>query len=255
MPASERRDHLLDVPRPVLILTRHYGAGHRSVPHFHSKSQLLIAESGVMRVTTADGSWVIPVNRAIWIPPETPHSVHVTNRAVTRSIYVDPCLKNLGAACVMIHVTELLRALVLEFARMNPLYEGGSSEERLVGVLLDYVKPSNAAPVVVPKANDMRLRRIMDHLLVDPQDNRTLSEWASELGVCEKTLTRGFLRETNMSFRKWRQQARLLKALELLADGHSVANVAADVGYESTSAFITLFKESFGVLPGSYYSS
>jgi AraC-like DNA-binding protein len=155
----------------------------------------------------------------------------------------------------MIHVTELLRALIMEFARMTPLYRKDSSEERLVMLLLDHIRPSHTLPVVVPKANDPRLRTIMDHLLVTPQDSRTLSDWAEFLGVSEKTLTRGFLKETNMSFRKWRQQARLLKALELLADAQPVTSVAMEVGYESTSAFITMFKEACGVLPSSYYTS
>jgi AraC-like DNA-binding protein len=56
-----------------------------------------------------------------------------------------------------------------------------------------------------------------------------------------------------MSFGRWRQQARLLHALRLLAVGESVTAVALEAGYESTSAFISMFKKTFGTTPGRYH--
>jgi methylphosphotriester-DNA--protein-cysteine methyltransferase len=43
-------------------------------------------------------------------------------------------------------------------------------------------------------------------------------------------------KETGMTFGQWRQQARLLRALELLATGEKVIDVALALGYESPSA-------------------
>jgi len=57
-----------------------------------------------------------------------------------------------------------------------------------------------------------------------------------------------------MTFGKWRQQVRMLHALRLLAAGESVTTVAFEVGYDSTSAFISAFKTALGTTPGRYYA-
>jgi len=67
-----------------------------------------------------------------------------------------------------------------------------------------------------------------------------------------RTLARLFVKETGLTFGAWRQQARLLKALEWLAEGRPVTAIAFDLGYESPSAFIAMFRRTFGVPPGRY---
>ncbi|SDD61171.1 Helix-turn-helix domain-containing protein [Paraburkholderia lycopersici] len=55
-----------------------------------------------------------------------------------------------------------------------------------------------------------------------------------------------------MSFARWRQQARLLRALELAADGVSVTATALEPGYDNVSAFIDMFRRATGDTPGRY---
>jgi AraC-like DNA-binding protein len=73
------------------------------------------------------------------------------------------------------------------------------------------------------------------------------------LGMAEKTLHRMFYRETGMTFGRWRQHARLLLALEQLAHGGKIVDVALDHGYTSQSAFAAMFKRHFGLAPSSFY--
>jgi AraC-like DNA-binding protein len=56
-----------------------------------------------------------------------------------------------------------------------------------------------------------------------------------------------------MSFGKWRQRMRILHSLRLLALGEAVTAVAMEVGYQSPSAFISMFKNELGTTPGSYF--
>jgi AraC-like DNA-binding protein len=56
-----------------------------------------------------------------------------------------------------------------------------------------------------------------------------------------------------MTFGQWRQQARLLRALERLAGGEKVVDVALALGYESPSAFATMFKRQFGQTPSQFF--
>ena len=55
-----------------------------------------------------------------------------------------------------------------------------------------------------------------------------------------------------MSFRSWRQQRRLLRALELLGLGDRVSKIALELGYDSTSAFIAMFRRCLGTTPARY---
>jgi AraC-like DNA-binding protein len=99
---------------------------------------------------------------------------------------------------------------------------------------------------------DPRLRRIVQSLITDPADQRDLDEWANVVGASKRTLTRLFPAQTGMTFRTWRQQRRLLRALELLASGKNVTTVGLELGYENTSAFIAMFRRCLGQTPTQY---
>jgi AraC-like DNA-binding protein len=86
-----------------------------------------------------------------------------------------------------------------------------------------------------------------------PDDPRRLADWARVAAASPRTLERRFRRETGMSFGAWRQQARLLRALELLAAGEPVTATALQVGFETPSAFIALFRRALGTTPGRYF--
>ena len=86
-----------------------------------------------------------------------------------------------------------------------------------------------------------------------PHDRTTAAEWAERLGVDPKTIHRLFLREMGMTFGQWRQQARLLAALEMLASQAKIVDVALELGYGSPSAFATMFKRQFGVAPSAFF--
>ena len=66
-------------------------------------------------------------------------------------------------------------------------------------------------------------------------------------------MCRHLKKETGMTFRIWRQQIRLLMSLGKLAKGEPVTNVAMDVGYNTMSAFITAFRQTFGTTPNAYF--
>ena len=117
-------------------------------------------------------------------------------------------------------------------------------------------KPSTVLPVLLlhlPQPADPRLQRICAHLQKHPADASTLAEWALRLGVDATTVQRGFARETGMRFGQWRQQVRLLRALERLAGGEKVVDVALALGYTSPSAFATMFKRQFGTTPSAFF--
>ena len=76
-----------------------------------------------------------------------------------------------------------------------------------------------------------------------------------ECGASKRTMQRLFADESGMSFSRWRQQARLIHALQSLAAGQSVTNAALDAGYSTTSAFISMFRKQLGTTPSRYLAA
>jgi AraC-like DNA-binding protein len=108
--------------------------------------------------------------------------------------------------------------------------------------------------LALPMPRERRLGSIVEGLMADPADRRTLAQWALVSGASARTLARLFQAETGMSFADWRQQRRLLRALELLATGTLVTTVAAETGYDSASAFTAMFRRALGAVPGRYFA-
>jgi AraC-like DNA-binding protein len=124
-----------------------------------------------------------------------------------------------------------------------------------MSLLLDELQALPVLPLHLPQPNDPRLRRICARLLDHPVDGSTLADWAERLEVDVKTIQRLFARETGMTFGQWRQQARLLRALEKLASGDKIIDIALSLGYESPSAFAAMFRRQFGEPPSAFFGS
>ncbi len=245
-----------DGPGLIVARARECPADHVIDWHTHRRAQLLYAAEGVMRVTSASGVWVVPPQRAVWIPPGIEHHVRAQGAPLSlRSLYIRPdALAGLPSVCCVVTVSRLLRELILEAMQLPDDPPPDSAAARLVQVLLDRIEGLPVAPLHLPSPEDARLRRIADTLLDDPADARTLKEWGRELAASERTLARRFQRETGMTFGHWRQQVRLLAALGRLAAGDSVTTVALDLGYASQSAFIAMFRRALGKTPGRYFT-
>lgn len=120
--------------------------------------------------------------------------------------------------------------------------------------MLDLLHPLPTLPIDVPLPVDERVRAVADALLADPSDSRSLDAHARSLGVSRRTLTRLFVRDTGMSFDRWRTHMRLRAALPLLAEGRTVSQAAHAVGYATPSAFLAAFRRTVGTSPGRYLS-
>ena len=120
-------------------------------------------------------------------------------------------------------------------------------------MLVDEIRGAAQAPLHLPLPSDPRALRVARALQAEPGDARPLAGWSKPAGASTRTLARLFVRETGLGFRAWRQQLRLLRALERLAAGEAVTQVALDLGYDSPSAFIAMFRKALGVSPGRYF--
>lgn len=238
---------------PLLIaVARQSDAVRTTRRHRHTRGQLLGAAQGLLSVDAGDSRWVVPATHAVWIPPGVAHGMRSHGPFAGWSVYVSAtvCDTLPGKPCTL-SVSGLLREAVARAASWtnNTL---DTAQSQLAGVILEEIRTLPQAALGLPMPQDKRLLRIAQALSDRPDDPRRMETWAIWAGIAPRTLTRRFVSETGFTFTEWRQRVRLLRALELLATGKPVTAVALDLGYDNVSAFIALFRRTFGVTPGQY---
>lgn len=222
--------------------------------HHHHRGQVFCVESGLVRVRTASGSWLLPPHRAGWIPPGEPHQVSITGAMSGWSLLLTPAASvALPSHPTVIGVTEIMRALVRQAVGWAGQKALTPPQERIMAVLLDELQQQPQAALHLPMPKDRRLLRITTALAASPADERSLEEWAAWAGLSARSMSRLFRSETGCSFGQWRQQLLLSIALERLAQGESVNAVSDALGYATTSNFIVMFRRHFGDSPGRYF--
>lgn len=238
---------------PIIIVAAAHQATERSAgPHAHCRGQLFGSVQGLLTIGVDDGVWVVPATHAVWVPPHRVHWARSHGPFHGYAVYVaEPACASLPAAPCAIRMSGLLREATQRAARW-PLGPLDACAERLAAVILDEIGSLPADPLGLPLPRDTRLLRIADALLADPADRRSLEEWAHWAAISDRSLSRRFVAETGFTFTAWRQRARLMRALEMLAEDVPVTHIALDLGYSTPSTFIGLFRRTFGVTPAVY---
>jgi len=245
-----------EVVAQVVGLSVQLNNGHVIREHRHPEDQLLFASQGVMTVRTKEGIWVVPPLRAVWIPANTLHIVSMSGRVSMRTLYFLPGLVHaLPRKCLVINVSSLLRELILHACALGKLRKRIPAQRRIIEIIVDQLKVSELIPLQLPHPSDSRAMRIVNALVAQPDDQRTLERLCRDCGASKRTIERLFIAETKMTFSKWRQQVRLLHAMQLLASGEKVTGAAMEAGYSSTSAFISMFRKQLGTTPTRFFES
>ena len=250
---------LIDLPlldaddAPLLVAVQARGPDARvTASHRHARGQLLGATRGLLTLGTDAGQWVVPAIHAVWVPPHHPHSLRSHGPYEGWSAYIaEPACADLPAQPCTLRTSGLLREAIARAASWQaaPL---DAARTRIAQLIVDEISSLPHEALGLPLPRDPRLLRIARALVDQLDDTRRLQDWADWAGVSARTLTRRFAVETGFSFSDWRQRARLMRALELLAAATPITTIALELGYENVSAFIAMFKRHFGVTPSRY---
>lgn len=224
---------------------------------FQGWDQLVFAASGVMNVNTAEGTWVVPPHRAVWIPAGVSHEVRMTGRVVLRSVFFRASFtrRRLPRSCLAVSVSPLLRELVLHVCRLGLLWKEQASEARLARVLLDQFEPWPMVPLQLPLPREPRARRTAEVLMQNPGCRDAMMKAIRAARASRRNLERLFVRETGLTLGRFHRRSRLIEALRGLAQDRAVTRVAFDVGYSTPSAFIAAFKAELGTTPARYFGA
>jgi AraC-like DNA-binding protein len=179
----------------------------------------------------------------------------MSGRVELRTLYyLDPKTAPIaGSRCCVVQVSPLLHAAILRVVAMRQPYAEQSAEARIAAVVRDEICAAETAPLHLPIPRDPRARQVALAFRANPADRRPRGAWARSAGTSERTLERLFHAEVGTSFGRWQQQARLLRALQVLAAGESVTSAALEVGFETPSAFIAMFRKAMGTTPARYF--
>lgn len=217
--------------------------------HAHPFHELLWNERGASTAVVGARVWTITPSLGLWMPAGTPHSASAVAgtwfRAGFFGFHTTPSISETPVA---VEMTSLLRLLLerLDEPQLSP-----ASRATTEAMVLDALEPS-PRELLVHAPTSALLRPVTEALRDNPGDQRTLANWAAELGVSTRTVTRAFNAETGTSFARWVASVRAQHAVALLTRGWDVEAVAEEVGYRSASAFGAAFRRTTGLTPGTF---
>jgi len=244
---------LAELPYEVYFRIDNFATDTRFSTQTHAWGQLNYCATGVMELNIAGSHYLSPPQYAIWIPPNTPHDGYIRQKVLYHSAYIDAALcSSLPQHSCALVLSPLLKALLADFAERRLTTPKTPADKRLAQVLVDQLKLAPCSSSYLPGSDDPVLAALLEALQQDLAGNRSLAEWAQHFHVTERTLARHCLRDLGMSFSEWRQRQRFLAALPLLEQGQTVQNVAFDLGYSTSSAFINMFRRQSGNTPDQF---
>ncbi len=219
--------------------------------HRHRKGQLVLALHGSVTCEVPQALWMVPPQHAVWIPGGMPHSNRATDNARICFLFIEPAAARMPQQCCTLAISPLVRELIQHLATQG----AGAGTARVVDLLLELLVAAPVQQLHLPVSDHPKIRRMARALSKDPSDRTSLAQWGERLAISERSLARLVAQETGLSFGRWRQQLHILVALRQLSEGATVQQVAGNLGYDSVTAFITMFKKALGQPPGRYFSA
>lgn len=218
-------------------------------PHVHPAHELVWVRGGTMTARVGDRVFTVAEGFGLWVPAGEVHAGRLTaNVRLYDAFFAPERVPRSFAGPAVVAMTPVLESLLIHLGRADL---GPDERERAEAVVFDVLHPSEHR-FAVQLPDDAKIDPIAEALLDDPGDERSLDQWARELGTSTRTITRAFRAATGLSFSQWRQTARIHRALTLLAEGDEVRDVSAALGYAHPSTFIDAFKRVMGTTPGAF---
>lgn len=237
-----------------------FPAHHRIPPPARDWHQLIYATRGAVTVRTAQCAWVTPPHRAVWIPAGFEYRLEMSGPVALRSLYIAAhfvarkLFPGAATTCCVVNVSPLLRELILRIVEWGALDATKPARHRLAGVLFDEIRALTSVPLQLPLPNDSRALHFADLTSGDPAGLMSTPKMLRRCGSSRRTMERLFQEETGMSLGQWLRRQKLLHALRRLAAGENVNAISLELGYNSPSAFIAMFKRELGQTPTRYFA-
>jgi AraC-like DNA-binding protein len=247
-----------DLPRDVVVTANDYAPGETFPAHAHRRGQFAFAVRGAISVATPRGRWLVPPQRACWVPAGVAHDMTMSGPVTMLNTFVAQTAADaagLPAECCVYGVSALLRQLLADAVEVPALYELDGRDGMLMALLVAEIAAMPRLSLHAPLPVEPRLARVCRQVFDAPSITLDLDRVAAAAGMSRRTFTRLFRAETGVSFAAWRQQVCLLAAVARLGEGQPITRVALDLGYASPSAFASAFRRVLGEAPSRYVAA
>ncbi|MBJ9985891.1 helix-turn-helix transcriptional regulator [Acinetobacter sp. S40] len=223
------------------------------VEHAHPWGQFNFVAQGLMHVEVAGKKFLSPPHYAVWIPPRLQHKSFNMVESVYRSIYLSEkfSMKLQSLPCAM-SISELLKAILNEFARIKVRLPTTRQELAMAQVALDQIEGAEVIDSYLPYPNSEILGGILNEVQRNLRDKRSTQAVAEQFHMTAKTLERKCLAELGIGFGEWQKRVRHMRAFEGLNEGLTVQQISWELGYSSPSVFINMFRRLTGMTPDQY---
>ncbi|WP_207423890.1 helix-turn-helix domain-containing protein [Desertivirga brevis] len=245
----------LDPSRPLISFSQKVINTQCASAHHHPRAQLIYCDQGVMKVEFATGVWIVGSLQAMWIPGDVVHQVYFPEHANLNSIFIAPSIASeLSQTSFAFHIDDFCKSLILKITSFNNQSPLTVQQKRIQQVFLDELSLAKPSTTFLPLSNHPNIKKIAEALEESYEYKCPINYYADLCCVSTKTLSRLFRKELGLTFSEWILRYKLIKAVNLLGNNHSVKEVAFELGYENSSSFIYTFKKFFKVTPGSLTS-
>jgi AraC-like DNA-binding protein len=222
--------------------------------HQHRGGQFIIVESGISHLRTEFGSWIIPARRVGWVPPGVRHTSRAGGRGRGWVLLAPPGpSKGWPREVCVLQISALMQA-TLECLREQAPHDLARSR-LLWRVVAAEMRNATPEPFEVPMPSTTKIMQAVQSLLKNPTLSKDLNELSRTAGMSRRSFTRHFRRETGLTFTHWKRAVIAHYAMERIACGDKVSSVAFEVGYDSVSAFIAMFRRKYGAAPRAFLIS
>ncbi len=235
-------------------------ASHSTTKDFHSHTvaQLSVPTNGVLYIIVENELFIIPPGMAVFIPKNVLHCVKRINaHTIVETVYFTDTYKEyLPHTTKSVYLSELSKVVISKICTFAKDEFTGKKVINLINVLLDEFNESDMLNYSLKIPTNRTLLKIYELFTNSTDSYPSLVDASKYVCLSTRTLVRLFKHELGVSFVLWKQQFIFIKALELLMLDKSTTVVAYKLGYNSDSAFITMFKKmSGGRLPSSFFSN
>lgn len=224
--------------------------GWRTFPQHY----LLYASRGMFQLEVAGSRWFLPPQKAALIASHTEIRVGMSDAVACRSVLFDPSSLLNVAPCRVFSMTPLAREMVHHTMKWGPDHDDPAAPI-FFQALAQVVGELAQSPDLfwLPTSQTPGLAKAIDHTLAQLGRPLSQGEVASVAGLSERTMARRFLTEANMTWKEFLHRARMIRAMELLADStRGVTEVVYATGFESPGSFTRAFSRFVGEPPSVY---
>jgi len=221
-----------------------------------TRHHLVYASTGLFRLEVDDAIWRLPPSRAAWIPSGV--HVHVTSRNPVRGISVffhSDFVENEPFRCRVFPVSPLAREMLLYSRRWSGIeHQDDENAEQFYGTLAFICRElyQNVTNLYLPKPKTVEITNLFAYIEQHIDQPLTLDKIAAELGLSKRTISRRLHSDIHLTWSELLHRTRMLRAMELLADGYNVTETTLSVGFQSLTSFSSSFRKFTGMSPSQY---